>query len=80
MTTATPSPVPDTVPFPVPLLTVNPEIGPLDAPDDTLDPNRRLVSQSLTQPLPDITADRPQLEDHDQSENLALPLKSRKGL
>jgi len=48
-----------------------PEIGPLDAPDDTLDPNRRVDSQSLMQPFPDITADSPQLEDHDQPENLA---------
>ena len=123
MTTTTPSFVPDTVPSPIPLLTVNPdraashvsadptvnesggprddgsishsssqnftpfpldphvisgfdsnatpEIGPLDTHHDTLDPNRRVVSQSLMQPFPDITADSPQLEDHDQSENLA---------
>ena len=123
MITTTPSFVPDTVPSPIPLLTVNPdhavsnisadptvnesggprddgsishtssqnltpfplaphvisgfdsnatpEIGPLDTPDDTLDPNRRVVSQSLMQPFPDITADSPRLEDHDQSGNLA---------
>ena len=42
-----------------------PKFGPLDTPDDTQDPNRRVVSQS---PSPsDITADSPQPEDHDES-------------
>ena len=31
------------------------EIGPLDAPNDTLDQNYRVVSQSPTQPFPDIS-------------------------
>ena len=48
-----------------------PEIGPVDAPGDTLGPNRRVVSQSSMQPFPDMTADSPRLEDDNQSENLA---------
>ena len=47
------------------------QIGPLDAPDDALDPNRRTVSLPLTQPLPDMIADSPRLENHGQSKNLA---------
>lgn len=124
MITATPSFVPDTVPSPIPLLTVSsdpiachipadptvnesgqsggprdvgsislpssqiptlslsPEvipsfglngttdIGPLDVPDGNMDSDRRVVFQSLTQPFPDITADSPRIDDHDQSENL----------
>ena len=31
------------------------EIGPLDAPDRTLDPNPRIMSQSFTPPSPDVT-------------------------
>ena len=33
------------------------EIAPLDAPDDTLDPNRRVMSQSFTPPSPDVPED-----------------------
>jgi len=47
------------------------EIGPPDAPGDTLDPDGRIVPQSLTQPFPDVTVDSPWLEDHGQSENIA---------
>jgi len=123
MITATPSFAPDTVPSPIPPLTVSPDpgarhisadptvnqsggppddglmspssppiftpfplasraisrfdsnattkIGPPDAPGDTLDPDGRAVSLSLTQPFPDVTADSPRLEDHGQSENVA---------
>lgn len=46
------------------------EVGPPGASNDTLDLDRRVVSQSLTQP-PDRTADGPRLEDHDQSNKLA---------
>jgi hypothetical protein len=47
------------------------ETGPLDTPGDTLDPNRRVVFQSLTHLFPDLTADSPRLEDRDKSENHA---------
>ena len=47
------------------------ETGPLDTPDDTLDPNRRVMSQTLTHLFPDLTTDSPRLEDHDKSENHA---------
>jgi len=119
-TTCTPSFVPDTVPSPVPILTVSPdpaaphlsagptvdrsgrprdsgsvslfssqiltslplapevisgfasnaaaEIGPLNAPDDTLDPNRRVMSQSLTRSSTDVAEYRLRPEDGDPSE------------
>jgi hypothetical protein len=46
------------------------EIGSPDAPDDTLDLERHIVSHSPTLPLPDITADSRQLEAYDQLDNL----------
>ena len=121
MITTTPSFVPDTVPSPIPLLTVSPDpatrhvstdptlnesggppddglishslsqtftpcplapevisgfnlnaaatgIGPLDAPDDTLYPNRRVMSQSFTRSSPDVAGSGLRPEDGDPSE------------
>jgi len=47
------------------------EIGPFDAPDDTLDPNRRVMSQSLTRSSTDVAEYRLRLrpEDGDPSES-----------
>jgi len=44
------------------------EIGPLDAPDDTLDLNRGVMSQSFTRPSPDGAEYSPRPEDGDPSE------------
>ena len=121
MTIATSSFVPDTVPSPIPLLTVSPDpatrhvsadptlnesggppddglrshsssqtftpcplapevisgfdlnaaatgIGPLDAPDDTLYPNRRVMSQSFTRSSPHVAGSGLRPEDGDPSE------------
>ena len=47
------------------------EIGPFDAPADTLDPNRRVMSQSLTRSSTDVAEYRLRLrpEDGDPSES-----------
>ena len=45
-----------------------PEIGPLSAPDDTLDLTRPVVSQSPIQPFPDMTAGIPRLEGRNPPE------------
>jgi len=125
ITTATPSFVPDTVPPPIPLLTVSPvpaaphlsadpavnqsggppedgsisysssqifttstlapqvitafdsnaatEIGPLDAPDDTLDPNRGVMSQSFIPSSPDAAEYSLRPEGGDPSDTSGPP-------
>ena len=44
------------------------EIGPLDAPDENLDPNRRIISRSFTPSSPDVAEYSLRPEDGDPSE------------